>query len=812
MRRLIPLVLLLLTLCLTPACAESYTDYAALAEAFNAATEDTTLTLDADLVFVEGGSCILNNPTKATITIDGNGHSIDFLGMLDGTLVLQNVKITEKAALSSPSKKNTTSLTIGADAVIGAGPAGGISIPSDAQGAIHIRNEGMCRQISSVGCAAKIRIENTGLIEAVLGISISDQRRDDHYKLCANGDVTIVNDGLIRGLTSAGVFLAPNGGTDVTITGSGTIEGPIGVVVCCQQTRANVTIDQNIRTCNARFIADPAEYADLWRLLGERGVELGLPRTTGDKTLTPEYQRSFRIAQLDLLFKLTACTGEDVLGYALVLPQTDDIPYNGKVTVTGTLYGENGLIVLPDMNLFKGAITIKSAIDAASSAQLVDIHYVRNVGSITAEKWGKSVQSIVKKVFPSGLPESVTVRTWGIRHDADTDGLVYTTGWQGYAMDELRATQSGGKGKWRIATTALPSPGGSMTRYELGEKLSKAPNGTIMLLENDVACGSPDDYYNWYTFAGDDIVIDGQGHHFCPIEDEAKRRGLYPVEYTMKKNITVRNFTVYDGLKICSGKYTKGTAVLENITDLRGLWLQGVNAELHSVVSQNNSSNNISITNASKYAKKATVTLDENTQLYGFADISVGGNSDRVNSLTIVNNGVISCTGTAWNGSLHASTKGTLKITGSGMLGDFSNNDPDREHYDVRAYSGGKIAIDHNVANLNVIAGVNKDSFHSAQGSVTIGGRCRFLTIECDDNAQQCSITVTATGLEVFRVLMEIDGRTEPMTDKEASGYIRKNGPKLTCKNAAGTDGNRIFPSYRITGEGNVVLWEGQVQ
>ena len=49
MRRLIPLVLLLLTLCLTPACAESYTDYAALAEAFNAATEDTTLTLDADL-------------------------------------------------------------------------------------------------------------------------------------------------------------------------------------------------------------------------------------------------------------------------------------------------------------------------------------------------------------------------------------------------------------------------------------------------------------------------------------------------------------------------------------------------------------------------------------------------------------------------------------------------------------------------------------------------------------------------------------------------------------------------------------------
>ena len=87
MRRLI--LTLLLALYLTPACAESYTDYPALAEAFNAVTEDTTLTLDADLVFVEGGSCILNNPTRAVITIDGNGHSIDFLAMLDGTLVLQ---------------------------------------------------------------------------------------------------------------------------------------------------------------------------------------------------------------------------------------------------------------------------------------------------------------------------------------------------------------------------------------------------------------------------------------------------------------------------------------------------------------------------------------------------------------------------------------------------------------------------------------------------------------------------------------------------------------------------------------------------
>ena len=812
MRRLILILTLLLALYLTPACAESYTDYPALAEAFNAVTEDTTLTLDADLVFVEGGSCILNNPTRAVITIDDNGHSIDFLGMLDGTLVLQDVQITEKAALSSSQKKNTTSITIGADAVIGTGPAGGISIPSDAQGTIHIRNEGKCRQIGSVGCPAKINIENTGIIEAVLGISISDQRRDDSYKLCANGDVTIVNDGLIRGLTSAGVFLAPNGGTDITITGSGTIEGPIGVVVCCQKTRANVTIEQNIRTCNARFAADPAEYSDLWHMLGERGVELGLPRTTGDKTLTPEYQRSFRIAQLDLLFKLTACTGEDVLGYALVLPQTDDIPYNGKVTVKGTLYGENGLIVLPDMNLFKGAFSVKSTIDEASPAKLVDIHYVLNVGSITAEKWGKSVKSIVKKVFPAGLPESVTVRTWGIRHDAASDGLVYSTGWQGYAMDELRATQTEGKGKWSITTTVLPSPGGSMTRYELGQKLSMAPDDTIMLLDNDVTCGSLDDYYNWYTFAGDDIIIDGQGHNFCPIEDDDERRSMHPVEFRMKKNITLRNFAIYDGLEICSSKYTKGTAVLENITNLRGLWLQGVNAELHSVVSSNDSDNDISIVNTSKYVKKATVTLDENTQLHGFANISSGGYPDWANTLTIVNNGVISCTGTAWNGYMHASTKGTLKITGIGVMGDFSNDDPDRGHYDVHAYNNGKIVIDHTIAALNVIAGVGPDSVHSPKGSVTIGGRCRFLTIECDDNAKQCSVTVTATGLEVFRVLMEVDDRTEPMTDKEAASYIRKNGPKLTCKKATDPAGESIIPTYRITGEGNVVLWEGQVK
>ena len=49
MRRLILILTLLLALYLTPACAESYTDYPALAEAFHAVTEDTTLTLDADL-------------------------------------------------------------------------------------------------------------------------------------------------------------------------------------------------------------------------------------------------------------------------------------------------------------------------------------------------------------------------------------------------------------------------------------------------------------------------------------------------------------------------------------------------------------------------------------------------------------------------------------------------------------------------------------------------------------------------------------------------------------------------------------------
>ena len=47
MRRLI--LTLLLALYLTPACAKSCTDYPALAEAFHAVTEDTTLTLDADL-------------------------------------------------------------------------------------------------------------------------------------------------------------------------------------------------------------------------------------------------------------------------------------------------------------------------------------------------------------------------------------------------------------------------------------------------------------------------------------------------------------------------------------------------------------------------------------------------------------------------------------------------------------------------------------------------------------------------------------------------------------------------------------------
>lgn len=821
MRRILLAALLLLLCAAVPcafACAEDIADYAALAEAFNSAKEGAILTLGADLIRPEDSEIMFSNASKAVVTIDGNGHSIDSLILTDGTLVLEDICFTKQITVTSEKKSNTTSLTIGADASVGH-ITGGVLVFQGALGTISIRNHGKCGQIVSNGCAAEIEITNTGLIEGPLGIGIADLRYDENYQLTINGDVAIVNDGVIRGLTSAGVVLALNTGTDAKLTGSGYVEGPCGVAVFCQEKRSNVTIDHDMRTCNQAFADDPARYADFWYILGKRGVELGLPRTTGDATLKPEYQRKYRLAQIAQVFNHVICEPEDMIGRALVMPHpydeklgVVDAEFNGKITVKGRLYGEEGLMVLPDMNKVTGSLSIKAEIDEASPSKLIDIHYVQNVGSITAEKWGKKLKTTIKEVFPSGLPESVIVRTWGIRHDADTNGLIYTTGWRGYAMDELRATQAEGKGKWSVTTHQLPSPGGEMTRYELGDKLCRAPDGTIMLLESDVTPGDLSYYYNWYTFAGGDIVIDGQGHSFVDVSED-KRREMYPVEYTMNDGMTLRNFNVFDGLQIAGGKYTKGKAVLERISNLRGLNLINVSATLANVTTDPDCDADIRIDIQDERITKATVTLEESTALYGFADISAGRYADHPNQLNIVIDGIMSRRrGYAWCGSLSASDKSTLKITGSGVLGIMGENDPDRGFYEVHAYDSGKVIIDMAVANLKVIAGADKDAYISPKGTVQIGGSCRFLTVECDDDANKCTVTVTASGLEVFRVLMTIDDRAEPMTDKEAKAYIKKNGPKLTYSKATDSQGAKIAPTYRITGADGVLLWEGMAK
>ncbi|MBQ2699550.1 MAG: hypothetical protein IJF65_00155 [Clostridia bacterium] len=801
MRRFCLFLLVLLTCICTGAAAETYNDYPSLARAFNAATKDTTFVLGADLTFGNVQECTLINTSKAALTIDGNGHQMDVVTLLDGSLTLKNIRVTNGVIVSGMKKSNTTSVAIEEDAWVG-GYINGIVIAQEAQGTIKIRNEGRCSTITSDGCAAKINIENTGLIEGTLGIKIADQRTSLKY-----GAVTIRNDGIIRGITSAGAVLALPGGTSVTLTGSGVMEGPCGMIVCCHKTQAKVTIQQDIRACNADFTANPAQYPDLWANLAKQAHQLDLPNVSTEEALTVEFQRKFRVSQLNSMLSSDFSTGEDVIGRALVLHQTSTIPYNGKITVSGSLYGNEGLIVLPDMNLMKGNIAIKSTISADSSKR-VDVHYSTNVGTITPATWSKKLSTLTKKVFPAGVPEGIELRTRAIRHNEENGGLTYTTGWKGYAMDELHAARDGKK--WQVTVHPLPNPGGFMTRYQVGETLSRAPDDTIMYLDANVSMGAAYDYYGTYNFAGSGVILDGQGYNLASASEE-QRREMDPVEFCMNNGITLRNFNILNGIAIEAAKRTKGTAVIENVSHLQGLQLRSVNADLKNVLSTPEDDADIAFNHNGRYASKATITLDQNTKLYGFFSLSASSLEKKA-ALTLVNNGLMGRkTGPAWNGSITASNGATLKITGSGVMGNMENADPSREHFDLRVYSGGNIQIDHTVSCLHVEAGVDNDSSVSPDGKISIGGTCRFLTIECQDNANRCAITVTATGLEVFQASIENEGRNEPMTDKEAASFIKKNGPKLTYKKATDAQGKKIAPTWRILGQRGNILWEGQL-
>ncbi|MBQ8536803.1 MAG: hypothetical protein IJ461_05295, partial [Clostridia bacterium] len=169
MRKLAILLSLICLLYAAPALGEVYTDMVSLSQAVAAAKKDATFTIGADLI-ADPEDCIIRNTSKAVITLDGQGHYVDYFLFTDGAFEVVNMEV-DLCVLTSQKKNNTVTLTLGADAKVGT-----VGFDGDAAGHLTLRNAGFVRRAVSNGTAAAVTIENTGLIEGPSGLQVMDQR------------------------------------------------------------------------------------------------------------------------------------------------------------------------------------------------------------------------------------------------------------------------------------------------------------------------------------------------------------------------------------------------------------------------------------------------------------------------------------------------------------------------------------------------------------------------------------------------------------------------------------------------------------
>jgi len=793
MRKGFCLLLLLCFMWTAPALGEVYTDMASLSAAVAAAKQDATFTVGADLAG-ETADCILTNRTKAVITIDGQGHAIDTLIFEDGTFVLQNTQL-DTGVLTSQKKDNTVRVTLAQDTT-----ARTIGFADIAKGTLILRNEGFLRQAITYGTPAAITIENTGLIEGPSGVQLRDERFVD-YKRVKNGKITLKNDGTIRGLTGAGVILSPQGGTSMSISGSGVIEGPVGLLLCanCVNDKAPVTINHTLRSCIADLEADPTSRRDFWLKLKDQAFQLGLAIPTEEEALTVDFQRKVRQAQVDQLLEGTGITHDQALGRALCITQTEKLPFSLTLTLKGTLWGENGLITLPDMNQKKGSLSIKSAIAEDSPSRRIDMVYLAHLLDVNPSSWPKKLSSLVTNSFGGKLPEGVTFHTQTVQATAD-GGAVYSSGWNGPAMMEMSASRTD-KGKWQIEASPLPVPSEAPRHGDILRTIAQMPGDSLYRLDSDISLSSSA-YGDDYRAASGPHTFDGNGFSILPPSSNAFSNS----RLFLQKSMTVQNFHHFNGVNFWPRTKFEGKLTLQNIQQLGTTYIIDMSAHLSQVHLADDA---ILRANHSDSGTR-TVTLDETfTSEYGFLDLDChADNASKAGTLHVIQNAAVGNSSYYSIASLNASNGGTVKVTGSGVLGDWENAQPDRGVVCVRPYSGGKVILDQRIASLEIEAGADDTKY--SKGSVQVGGQVRHLTVDCDSNADDVTLTVTASEMETFTVQLTCKDRTDPMTDKEAASYLKKNAPTIKASKATNANGERMQPLYQIFNDRGTLLWEGK--
>ncbi|MBQ8537357.1 MAG: hypothetical protein IJ461_08165, partial [Clostridia bacterium] len=618
-----------------------------------------------------------------------------------------------------------------------------------------------------------------------------------NYKSVKSGKVTIKNDGVIRGLTGAGVILAPFDGTTMSLTGSGVVEGPVGLILCANSApgRATVTIDHTLRSCNARLEAEADQRADFWLELKKQANQLGLLTPSDEEAMTAQFQRKVREAQIDQLLERTGMTHEDAMGRALCISQGAQLPYNLKLTLKGTLWGEEGLITLPDMNQKKGTLSVKAQAAPDSPAKRVDIVYTQYMLDINETAWPQKLNNLVNGSFSKAWQQGVDFCTRTVKATED-GGAVYTSSWAGPAMVELTARHTGGK--WQVASQDLPSPGENSSYEDVLDQLSGMAANSLYLMEKDVPVTSTD---NTYRAAYGPYLWEGNGYSFgTPFESESFK---YAAVLRLPKALTIRNFKEFGKLHINGIEGGEGSLTLSHIGSLGPVSAANMDVRLSNVTLAPYVPLALTASNKGEYE----AVIDESCLApQGELEINCGNYQNEKCTLKLVNEADLLLD----SGNIVVRNKGVLKLMGAGSLGDWENAQSDQKTLVMYLANGGQATLDHRISTLELRLSRNDQS--APKAAAQIGGQVKHLMVKCEESTPKDTITVTASQMETFKVELYCDGRTEPMTDKEAASFIKKNAPTLKYTKARSAGGEGVTPVYEIKGDQHIVLWMGSLK
>ena len=733
-----------------------------LTETVRAAKQDITVRLDfpEPLKKVE----LTTGSDKAVITLIGNGADIGVLYLQEGTYVLRE---TEAKRIDLYGRKRKVHVTLAEDST-----AREVYLATDEPrqmkklpvSEITFVNQGRITgagiQISTAG-SATVTVINDGEIIGDIGLKGSDYWYDGNGRIMQAGKRRIINNGKIIGVMGPGVAWFAGKNTDFSISGSGVVEGVQGVALYGDDQGGKFSFDQEVRTICGELNEHPAYAATVYEHFSRRTDNLSAEQIAAD------YMKSVMSEHIGGFSEIADYPGYPLLLGRRVLLLGEEIERcTTSFSVSGSFYGENGCMLLPDAANLTGKIQMNAVFSEDTPRKYVWPYCPK--GKFLKESDAETILKASLKKYPW----CADGEEWRIQLNRQDEqgGYVYVAG--NSKCGPARYVMTLGK-DGTVSTENLRYY--TSDTYRTGGFQSMAvlygSNKSTILLDEDVTLAA--NLRAEYS----PLIMDGQGHRFGsnqfqlvmmkpgnqlvfrefastgPIEISTKRRSLTQIENILSLN---------GGVKIMG----EGTVELSNVSIQQGG---------SGYASGNNSSRAICVMDPAQAVLHSSVQLSQGSTI----ELKSYGKKCEAQVDCDYDNAAIEC---SQNGSVLFSGNGK----GSGRM-------------EITLREGtpkSEVTADTDTISVTFTGWQKPGS-----GKCRITGRQRVVEIHSSVHNETLKASLRLESVITEGIKLELDWEQNtpaPENIDEAMKVIRKRFPNLDFSKAVDADGNPVRCEYHL--------------